>query len=66
VARLDKTRLQIISPYSGHRQKSNAAFDTISLEEINLAEEPEVIYQSKKDRKPGLPVDQYVSGEKTG
>ncbi len=62
VASVDKSRLQVITPYSGHRQKSNQAYNTISLDEINVVAEPEVVYQSKSNKKTEKLIDQYVSG----
>lgn len=62
VSAVDKSRLQVITPYTGHRQKSNQAYDTISLDEINIAAEPEVVYQSKTNKKVGKLVEQYISG----
>lgn len=64
VSAVDKSRLQVITPYTGHRQKSNQAYDTISLDEINIAAEPEVVYQSKSNKKTEKLIDQYVSGER--
>ncbi|MEI7981492.1 MAG: hypothetical protein WCI71_07540 [Bacteroidota bacterium] len=65
VASADHTRLQVITPYAGHRQKTSQAYETISLDEIDIAAEPEVIYQSKLNKKTKKLVDQYVSGDKS-
>jgi hypothetical protein len=62
VSSIDKSRLQVITPYSGHRQKSNQAYETISLDEINVVAEPEVVYQSKGNKKTEKLIEQYVSG----
>ncbi len=62
VGSIDKSRLQVITPYSGHRQKANQADETFSIDEINIAAEPEVIYQSKSNKKTEKLVDQYVAG----
>ena len=59
---IDKSRLEVITPYSGHRKKANIANDTISLDTINIASEPEVVYQSKGNKKTEKLVDQYVDG----
>jgi hypothetical protein len=64
VAKVDHKRLQVITPYSGHRKKSNVAYETFALDELNIAEEPEVIYQSKGNKKVEKLVDQFVAGEK--
>ncbi len=62
VSAVDNSRLQVITPYTGHRKKSNQAYDTISLDEINIAAEPEVVYQSKSNKKTEKLIDQYISG----
>jgi hypothetical protein len=64
VAKVDHKRLQVITPYSGHRKKSNVAYETFALDELNISEEPEVIYQSKGNKKVEKLVDQFVAGEK--
>lgn len=64
VAAVDNQRLQVITPYSGHRQKTNKAYDTISLDDINIATEPEVVYQSKSNKKTEKLIDKFVSGDK--
>lgn len=64
VTAVDNKRLQVITPYSGHRQKTNQAFETISLDDINIAAEPEVVYQSKSNKKTEKLIDQFVSGDK--
>lgn len=57
-------RLQVITPYANHRQKANKAYETISLDEIDLANEPEVVYQSKSNKKTKSLIDKYVGGAK--
>jgi hypothetical protein len=64
VTAVDYKRLQVITPYSGHREKTNQAYETISLDEISIAAEPEVVYQSKSNKKTEKLIDQFVSGEK--
>lgn len=64
VAQVNPSRLQVITPYSGHRQKSNKAYQTITLDEIDLVEEPEVVYQSKSNKKTKDLIDRYVSGQR--
>ena len=64
VAAVDKQRLQVITPYTRHRQKTNPAFETYSLDDVNLLAEQEVVYQSKKNRKTEKLIDRFVSGEK--
>ncbi len=62
ITSVDKRRLQVIVPYAGHRLKSNPAYETVSLDELNLAEEAEVVYQSKSYKKMEKLIDQYVAG----
>lgn len=64
VAEVDKRRLQLITPYAGHRKKASQAYEVISLDSINLAEEADVIYQSKTNRATARLVDPFVAGEK--
>lgn len=64
VTSVDNKKLQVITPYSGHRQKTNQAYDTISLDNINIAAEPSVVYQSKNNKKTEKLIDQFVSGDK--
>jgi hypothetical protein len=64
VTAVDYKRLQVITPYSGHREKTNQAYETISLDEISIAAEPEVVYQSKSNKKTEKLIDQFVSGNK--
>ncbi len=64
VTSVDPKRLQVITPYSGHRIKTNIAFETFSLDDINLATEPDLIYQSKSNKKTEKLIDQFVAGDK--
>lgn len=64
VTEVDIKRLQVITPYTGHRVKTNKAYETISLDQINIAAEPEVVYQSKSNKKTEKLIDQFVSGDK--
>lgn len=62
VTSIDNKRLQVIIPYADHRKKTNQAYDIISLDKINMAAEPDVVYQSKGNKKTEKLVDNYVSG----
>lgn len=62
VSMVDPQRLQVITPYTGHRHKENKAYDTIPLDTLQLAANSEIIYQSKKNKKLENLIDQYVSG----
>lgn len=63
VASVDNSRLQVITPYAGHRQKHNQAYETIALDELQLAADDEVIYQTKTN-KTGKLIDSYVNGNR--
>jgi hypothetical protein len=64
VTAVDNKRLQVIIPYNGHRKETNQAYDTISLDDINLLAEPEVLYQSKSNKKTENIIDKFASGQK--
>jgi len=64
VSAVDNSRLQVITPYTGHRQKSNQAYETISLDEINIVADTEVVYQSKSNKKTEKLIDRYISGSR--
>ncbi|HEB61871.1 MAG TPA: hypothetical protein ENI82_01855 [Bacteroidetes bacterium] len=64
VCRVDPSRLMVITPYTGHRQKKNIANQSISLDDINLEKEDEVLYYSKKNKKTKHLIDKYVKGER--
>ena len=62
VAAVDHKRLQVITPYDNHRKKTNKAYETVSMDSIDLASEPELLYQSKGNKKMEKLIDQYASG----
>jgi len=65
VTSIDHKRLQVITPYTDHRKKTNQAYETISLDDIEIAEEPEVVYQSKSNKKTENLIEKYIHGEKS-
>lgn len=62
MASVDAARMQVILPYKGHRSRQNKAYESIALDEIDLAREPEIVYLSKKNAKTSKLIDPYVSG----
>ena len=64
VAEVDHKRLEVITPYDNHRKKTNKAYETVSMDNIDLASEPELLYQSKSNKKMEKLIDQYVSGDR--
>jgi len=63
VKSIDPNRLEIILPYSNHRKPKAGDTYSLSLDELNIANEPEIIYHtnaaSVKNKKS---IDRYVSG----
>lgn len=57
-------RLQVITPYENHRQKQNNAYETISIDQIDLLNEPELVHPSKNNKKKKALIDKYVGGAK--
>jgi hypothetical protein len=57
-------RLQVITPYDNHREKQNNAYETISLDQIDLVKESEIVYQSKNNKKTKALIDKFVGGAK--
>ena len=55
-------RLQVITPYTSQRNKGNAEYNSIPLDDVNLMQEPEVVYQSKHNKKTANLIDKYVAG----
>lgn len=64
VAKVNSQRLQVITPYTGHRKKANLAHETISLDDVNMASEPEVVYQSQGNKKMKGLIDKFVEGNR--
>lgn len=64
VIKINPSRLEVITPYSNHREKNNDAYKTYSLDEVNLMQEPEVVYQSKSNKQMQKFIDPFVAGNK--
>lgn len=64
VAEVEPSRLEVVTPYSGHRAKYNVAGEVHSLDDINVAEEPELIYHSKRHKSTSKLVDSYAAGKR--
>jgi hypothetical protein len=45
VALVNKARLHVLTPYTDHRKKTNLAYETFALDQINMVSEADVIYQ---------------------
>jgi hypothetical protein len=64
VAEVDASRLQVIIPYTSHRSASNLAARTYSLDDVDLLQEPELVYATRETRSMASLVDGYVSGKR--
>jgi hypothetical protein len=64
VCEVDPARVEVITPYTGHRQKTNLAGKTISLDTVSLTDEHEVIRLSKTHQKTVGLVNSYLAGAK--
>lgn len=64
VASVDPSRLQVITPYEGHRKKQNLAGYTMNLDQNNMVAESELVYASKQNLATARLVDDFVAGKK--
>lgn len=60
VAEVDPARLELIKPYASHRKTALHGSKSYSMEDVDLAAEPEVVYQSRQNPKMAGLVDKYV------
>lgn len=64
VTRVNPAKLHVIAPYTGHRKASGTSYETISLDDISIASEDEVLYQSKFNKGTSHLIDQFVAGDR--
>jgi hypothetical protein len=64
VSEISNARLQVITPYEGHRAKNNVAYDTISLDQVNIVAEPDVVGYSLRNQSSKSGVKSYVQGNR--
>jgi len=62
VADADASRLEVITPYTGHRSKANKAAVTIPLDGIDLSNEPEIAVLSKTNKKTERLINDFIKG----
>jgi len=60
IAQVDPSRLQVIAPYRGHRRASNLGHHTISLDDVDLASEPDVIFHTKNSSSVAPLIDGFL------
>ncbi len=61
VASVNPGRLQVITPYRGHRKNDNQALHTISLDDVDLANEPQVIMHTRNNPRIKPLIDSYLN-----
>jgi hypothetical protein len=64
VSLIDPSRIQLVIPNKEHRKKNRIGIEAISLDEINILNEPEIIYQSKSNLKTKNLIERYISGHR--
>jgi len=64
VTAVDPRRMQVVTPYSGHRSKANQSQLTFSLDETDLAAEPDIVYQSKTGGRNYKLIDRFAGGNR--
>jgi hypothetical protein len=62
VAKVDAGRMEVILPYTGHRRKKASEYSSQSLDNINLAAEPEVTYHTRSNRHNEKLINDFVDG----
>lgn len=63
VASVDKSRIQLITPYSKHRKSTSVNIETISLDNIDLSMDCDLIKESLLYKPTAKLVANFVSGE---
>jgi len=64
VSKMASERIQLITPYSGHRKKASSTFYSIPLDALDVVNEPELLYHSKQDKKNKNLIERYEQGFK--
>ena len=64
VASIDKMRLEVVTPFDGHRSKSNLAGKTLSLDEIDLLAYPKIVELSALNKKTTNLLKRFLAGER--
>jgi hypothetical protein len=64
VAGVDAARLEVVVPYTAHRNTANLAARTYSLDAVDLLQEPELVYATRGNPSMARLVDGYVSGKR--
>jgi hypothetical protein len=65
VSLVNSDRMEVVTPYTGHRQEHSQQFRTVSLDQVDLASEPDITYHSKLDKKSRNLITDYEKGHKS-
>ncbi len=65
VSSIDPDRLELILPYSTHRKNFLLTDNLHSLDDINLLNESDVVYQTKSNLKNKKLIDLYITGDRS-
>ena len=64
VALVDSLRIELITPYSSHRKTARKGLNYTALDDVDIAQEPEVVYASSFNKSNKRLIDRYVSGNR--
>lgn len=64
VSAVDPGRMEVVTPYTGHRKSANKSYRTYALDQLNLAAEPELVRYSRTNKKTETLVEKYISGQR--
>ena len=64
VADADASRLEVITPYAGHRSKYNVASRTIPVDGIDLQQQEEIITLSEQNSGTARHIRKFAAGER--
>ena len=65
VSEINRSRMEVIVPYKGHRESSNVAGETHALDAMDLAAEPDVFYLTGQNIKNAGLIRAWKSGVKS-
>jgi hypothetical protein len=64
VAKVDAKRMEVVIPYTGHRKKANQNYSTHALDQLQIAEEPQLINYSLQNKGMKQQVQRYIEGKR--
>lgn len=64
VASIDPERMEVITPYIGHRKKYADQYRNFSLDQIDLLTEPEILSYAKKNKTNQGLIERYEKGHR--